>query len=231
MLMKNYYVYKADSKEKACNRCVDNNNRIFSEEDVPLLPVHPNCKCEVKILRDTKINDSYIEAVEYREFFANDDKILPDERGRYWMRTYTNKANSWLVYSNDGLMFYTYDNGKSFYPCDVSEEFFNYLDDTKLIYPSNDYDTKYHEVLDKFPPYLYDSDWELEKKIKTLKNIVEKLNIEYHRSWNVIDFRGHAFEWITDKLFKTNNYITKEEYCKEWITAYKEVIKIASEIV
>ena len=222
---KSYYIYKLDPKETTCKGCSEKNGRIFEEDTVPLLPAHPNCKCSVKKLRDVNINDSYINVIEYREFYDNNNRLLPDSRGRYYMRVYTNNTNFWIVYSNDGLIFFTFDNGKTFNKAVITNDFFNMLDDIKLIYPSKEYESKYNEVIDAFPPYLYERELDLDEKISAIYDIVADLNIDDIESWNVID----AVEYFLDSRFKKSNAI-KEKYCEEWIAHYKEVIKIASEM-
>jgi len=110
---KNYFIYQIHPKDTSCKSCLKNNNRIFEEENLPLIPAHYHYGCSAKKLKDLKFNDSYIDVITYREFYDNNNELLPESRRRYYMRIYSQNANSWLVYSNDGLIFYTSDNGKN----------------------------------------------------------------------------------------------------------------------
>jgi hypothetical protein len=47
---KTYYIYNADPKDTSCEICLVNDGKIFEEDNVPLLPVHPNCNCTAKII-------------------------------------------------------------------------------------------------------------------------------------------------------------------------------------
>lgn len=132
---KKYYIYTSEPKDTSCDRCLNNDRRIFEEEKLPLIPVHPNCKCYSKELKELKINNTYIDTIEYREYYANENKLLPDNRGRYYMRVYTNNTNTCFVYSNDGLVFYTFDSGKTFYLASVADDSVYLLNEIKLIYP------------------------------------------------------------------------------------------------
>jgi|GEM_PF-1604379 hypothetical protein len=223
---KTYYIFKTNPKDTTCLKCLENDNRIFEEDDFPTLPVHQNCRCFSTKLKEMKISDSYVDTIEYREFYDNEanGKLLPESRGRYYMRVYTQRANSWIVYSNDGLVFYTYDNGETFNLASVSKNFIDLLDETKLIYPSKDYKYKYDEVLDKIPSPLFENDWSLEDKLAAIEDLVAELNVEDIYSWD-----NKVFSYAIDKgLFK--NEKIKQDYCKEWIQAYSEVIKKAAEI-
>lgn len=104
-ITKKYYIYRAEPKDTSCDRCLENDRRIF-------------------------------------EYYANDNK------GRYYMRVYTNNTNTWLVYSNDGFIFYTFDNGKKFNLASVKDNFLDLLNEVELIYSIKDYDSKYYEIID-----------------------------------------------------------------------------------
>jgi len=222
---KTYYLYQAEPKDTSCEKYLVNHGRIFEEENLPLLPVHPNCMCKITKFEGVKINDSYINVIEYREFYANDHNLLPESRGRYYMRVYTNNSNTWIVYSNDGLVFYTLDNGKNFYLASVSENFVKMLDDVKLIYPSKDYESKYYEVIDKIPAHLYNRKWSVEDKIIAIIEEIKTVQIYEMRNWSFKDSLKHYYDKKVRK-----DYVTKEEYCKNWINAFREVIKRAAKI-
>ena len=220
---KTYYIYKTNLKEKTCAKCIENDNRIFEEDDFPTLPVHFNCGCYSKELKGVKITNSYIDTIEHREFYDNENngKLLTASRGRYYMRVYTQRANSWIVYSNDGLVFYTYDNGKTFNLASVSENFIDLLDEKKLIYPGKDYESKYDEILDKIPSPLFENGWCLDEKIAAIETLVTELTVDDIKSWDTKVF-SYAIKGKDEKI--------KNDYCKEWIQTYSEIIKKATEL-
>ena len=44
-----YFCFVAEDDEKCCDACKNHNNEIFQENDpdMPQLPIHPNCLCNV----------------------------------------------------------------------------------------------------------------------------------------------------------------------------------------
>ena len=44
-----YYRFVAEDDEKCCDKCKEHNNKIFkdTDENIPKIPIHPNCRCKL----------------------------------------------------------------------------------------------------------------------------------------------------------------------------------------
>lgn len=147
-----------------CTPCKDNHGKIWliSEKPHPIPPVHPHCRCTIKVMQTIRAGTATINrtdgadwTVKYRKnlsayyvtkeyalekgwkrgkwpsnfipdkmitggIYDNDDGHLPASLGRIWYEAdinyRTGKRNTQrVVWSNDGLIFVTYDHYKTFY--------------------------------------------------------------------------------------------------------------------
>lgn len=55
-----YYKYTAEISSTSCSICKKNDNIIFrsGDPDIPILPLHPNCKCKLILITDEQVIDS-----------------------------------------------------------------------------------------------------------------------------------------------------------------------------
>lgn len=164
MLSKNFKHWISCDDPKRCDTCEKMHGKIYriTETPKPKPPLHPFCRCTIKIMEALKagtvtenkldgadfwlkyvgyLPDYYISSYaaslegwkpskwpsnfvadrtitmgEYKNFNGH----LPDSPGRKWFEAdinyKTGKRNSErIVYSNDGLIFATYDHYKTFY--------------------------------------------------------------------------------------------------------------------
>jgi len=129
---KTYYLYQAEPKDTSCEKCLVNHGRIFEEENLPLLPVHPNCNCTAKIIEPIPFMETLLVNVKEGEYYIDDD-FLPQARGRYWMRISLSPIQK-LYYSNDGLVFLTNNKGETIRQVQFNEEMFERLYSLPMIY-------------------------------------------------------------------------------------------------
>ena len=62
----NWFMWKSEISPSICQNCKKLNGRIFSKNNLPEIPVHPNCKCKlVPVLEQAK--DAQTDAQEYAE--------------------------------------------------------------------------------------------------------------------------------------------------------------------
>lgn len=160
----NYKNWIAILDLKTCSKCRTMHGRIWpiSEAVEEQPPVHPNCRCQILIMKtvqsgtatingvggadwklkyESKLPDyyaTYEEAINagwkkgkwpsnfipekmiHSGEYDNDDEHLPQSSGRIWYEADINYKNGRrnsqrILWSNDGLIFVTYDHYKTFY--------------------------------------------------------------------------------------------------------------------
>lgn len=107
----NYKHWVSVEDWKRCIECESNHGKIWliAEQPYPEPPIHPNCRCAIELMQA-------ITAGIYRNF----DGHLPQAPGRIWYEADINyktgkRNNQRVLWSNDGLIFVTYDHYETFY--------------------------------------------------------------------------------------------------------------------
>jgi hypothetical protein len=57
-MTKKQYVFKAELGDGTCKLCKSYYGRKFNEDNLPEIPLHPNCKCSLKLLHVPAKSDS-----------------------------------------------------------------------------------------------------------------------------------------------------------------------------
>lgn len=134
MSTKNYYQYISDTKDTTCEACIKNNGKIFFEDTVPTLPVHPNCLCTLKELTyyDGELPD--LSNINYGQWCASDEKVfwdkLPYEYSYPWLRIMLSNEQ-YIFYNLDGEILITNDGLKTIQVVDASDELIEFLTSLK----------------------------------------------------------------------------------------------------
>ena len=165
MLSKNYKHWLSEDHLKRCKDCKDMHGKIYkiTETPTPKPPLHPFCRCVIKIMEALKagtatenkldgadfwlkylglLPDYYISSqiaflqgwepkkgnlsevcpgkMIYGGVFENRKGQLPIARGRIWYEADINyksgyRASQRILWSNDGLIFVTYDHYRTYY--------------------------------------------------------------------------------------------------------------------
>ena len=110
----------------SCLFCVKEHGKIV---EITLIPdnadkyeinVHPNCKCVYVPMRTKKIGKATNNGIHGAEVYLFVYGRLPDAFGRIWYEADINYQGGYrdkhrILYSNDGLIFVSYDHYKTFY--------------------------------------------------------------------------------------------------------------------
>ncbi|MCL2054137.1 MAG: N-acetylmuramoyl-L-alanine amidase [Oscillospiraceae bacterium] len=130
-----FFIWRGDvSKSGACSACSSRDGEIRARIDEwkTLPPLHPNCKCKIVQLDGIRAGTATMQGlggVDFRlktggkiggAIYNNSSKKLPDKSGRIWRQVNIQtpsglKQQHGIFYSNDGLVFISYDGGESFY--------------------------------------------------------------------------------------------------------------------
>jgi hypothetical protein len=176
-----HYIYRADPKDTTCEKCIANDGKIFEEDYVPLLPIHPNCRCQAKRIDTVQFLKVLLVNIKKGEYYINDD-FLPKERGRYWMKI-TVSPEQKIYYSNDGLVFISRNYGKTIRQAEYNEEIFDILYSLPMVYtkkileyknkPVNEYDNiaMPERDDDKYLYFVMDDGTELRANMDTLNGM------------------------------------------------------------
>ena len=125
-------IWRAIITPGTCYYCASMNGRILAVDDprIAEIPVHPNCKCHVEAMTAIAVGTATKAGSEGVDLYVAIHGRLPDSYltqdrlpvaiGRVWyeadfdyVRGYRNGCR--LLYSNDGLIFVTYDHYLTFY--------------------------------------------------------------------------------------------------------------------
>ena len=99
--------------------------KIYSKHEAPLMGYqpHPNCRCLISYINSIEVGYATKDGkngADYCKIYQNSNGHLPDSPDRIWYEAdinyYSGKRNKHrILYSNDGLMFVTYDHYRTFY--------------------------------------------------------------------------------------------------------------------
>lgn len=111
-----FYTLKNSAAKDNRQKCRSMANKIFSKSEIPDLPIHPNCACELTEI-PTLVLPNYIvssptKKMEYYDVAAK----FPKDLDKDWYMSYVNEKNEgeFIVFSNEGATFYTNDGGTNF---------------------------------------------------------------------------------------------------------------------
>ncbi len=132
--------WESEKGKNTCEDCKGRNEKIYKiselDEDWPL---HPNCCCQlVQIaamdmslaeggLHNAQIkfiinNESYRNSImRASRLYVNKDGILPEKEGRKYYQIVNGSDGSYVIFSNDGLCFITYNNFRTMFPVENVE--------------------------------------------------------------------------------------------------------------
>jgi|GEM_PF-1840987 len=119
-----FYIYICDTKDSTCEKCNNNNGRIFDEDNLPLIPAHPNCGCKLNKLKTIIVPDNYFNEIYSSEYYLNEDNIFPVEKGRVYRKIIID-ADKTIIFDFDGNIFFI-DNGR-INICKISKEQYEYI--------------------------------------------------------------------------------------------------------
>lgn len=128
--------WKSEEGKNTCAVCRERNGRLYKYGELNgIWPAHKNCRCKLvpapaveagtaTINGLSGIENKYIMGSEgYRKYVLKNGEvyhtngILPEKRGRtYYSININNKKNNFVIVSNDGMCFVTYDGFKNIYP-------------------------------------------------------------------------------------------------------------------
>lgn len=111
-----FYTLKNSHTKDNCTQCKEMANRIYPKNRIPDLPLHPNCACTITEI-PTLVMPKYIinlakEKTEYLEMAVR----FPADREKKWYKSSLSdrSQDEYIVFSNDGIVFYTSDGGATF---------------------------------------------------------------------------------------------------------------------
>lgn len=124
MTMDDSRVCRAKSKEDAelGLTCYELHGKIYPIKEVlsksKLPPLHERCRCYITPVKTVDAKKILVKIFD-KNIYSNKDGHLPEVLGRIWYEVNINYMGSQrngerVVYSNDGLIFITYDNGRTF---------------------------------------------------------------------------------------------------------------------
>lgn len=128
--------WKSEEGKNTCAVCRERNGRLYKYGELNgIWPAHKNCHCKLvpapaveagtaTINGLSGIENKYIMGSEgYRKYVLKNGEvyhtngILPEKKGRtYYSININNKKNNFVIVSNDGMCFVTYDGFKNIYP-------------------------------------------------------------------------------------------------------------------
>lgn len=131
-----YVKWQSEDNKNTCAVCRERNGRLYRYGEINgIWPAHKNCRCKLvpapaveagtaTINGLSGIENKYIMGSEsYRKYVLENGEvyhsngILPEKKGRtYYIININNKKDNFLIVSNDGLCFVTYDGFKNIYP-------------------------------------------------------------------------------------------------------------------
>lgn len=113
--------WKAVLDPKTCEPCRNRHGKIYpmNKEVNPSLEMHDFCRCMVLPMRAAEAGNCSYEGENGADWWLWNKGILPDAPGSIWfeadLNDYRGKRNGHRVlWSNDGLMFVTYNHYESF---------------------------------------------------------------------------------------------------------------------
>lgn len=106
---------------KTCSECRNLHGKIYCLEERPESepPLHERCRCEIKNMAAAFIGTATKDGINGADVYVSINGHLPDSPGRVWYEADINYESGYqnhhrLIYSNDGLIFATYDHYETF---------------------------------------------------------------------------------------------------------------------
>ena len=117
-------IWRAIITSRTCYYCASMNGRILAVDDPKIaeIPIHPNCKCYIESLSSIVAGTATNAGADGVDLYVALHGVLPNnyltqaeayEADFDYDGGYRNSCR--LLYSNDGLLFVTYDHYMSFY--------------------------------------------------------------------------------------------------------------------
>lgn len=117
----NWKMWKATLDHKTCRDCKKMHGKIYWVKEViyPHPPLHPFCRCIIEQLKSIRAGLGTKDGTDGADIWLKINGHLPEKSGRIWYEADINykwgyRGNDRIPYSNDGLIFVTYDHYKTF---------------------------------------------------------------------------------------------------------------------
>ena len=105
---------------RTCEPCEDKHGTIYPYQSRLRIPEHLHCRCIILPMRTKRVGTATKEGWNGADAWLMCRGKLPDKTGRIWYEAdfdYSDetRGSNRILYSNDGLIFVSYDHANTFY--------------------------------------------------------------------------------------------------------------------